>query len=109
VGDRVDLRLGPALDTLRALPPERTFDLVFIDADKPSYRDYWEQLVPRVRPGGMLLADNVLYTGEAADPCATGNAQAIRAFNARVQADPRVENVMLPIADGLLLARKRGI
>ncbi len=106
VADRVDLRLGPASDTLRALPNGPSFDLAFIDADKPSYRDYWDELVPRMRPGGLLMADNVLYTGEAADPHATGNAQAIRSFNAHVQADTRVENVMLPIADGLTLARK---
>ncbi|MFG2878987.1 O-methyltransferase [Streptomyces sp. NPDC048337] len=107
VADRVDLRLGDAAETLRALPDEPVFDLVFIDADKPSYVDYWEQLVPRVRPGGLLLADNVLYAGEAAHSQATGNAASIRAFNQRVQADDRVEAVMLPVADGLTLARKR--
>ncbi|QLE74602.1 O-methyltransferase [Streptomyces rectiverticillatus] len=107
VADRVDLRLGDAGDTLRALPDEPVLDLVFIDADKPSYIDYWEQLVPRVRPGGLLLADNVLYAGEAAHPQATGNAASIRAFNQHVQADDRVEAVMLPVADGLTLARKR--
>ncbi|MGK5734130.1 O-methyltransferase [Streptomyces sp. URMC 124] len=107
VADRVELRLGPASDTLRALPGEPHIDLAFIDADKPAYMDYWEQLVPRVRPGGLLLADNVLYAGEAADHRATGNAAAIRAFNDQVRADDRVEAVMLPIADGLTLARKR--
>nr|WP_205630412.1 class I SAM-dependent methyltransferase [Streptomyces albus] len=107
VADRIELRLGPALETLRSLPEEPSFDLAFIDADKPSYRDYWEELLPRVRPGGVLLADNVLYAGDAADPHATGNAGAIRSFNAHVQDDPRVENVMLPIADGLTLSRKR--
>ncbi|MFF8282022.1 O-methyltransferase [Streptomyces albus] len=107
VADRIELRLGPALETLRSLPEEPSFDLAFIDADKPSYRDYWEELLPRVRPGGVLLADNVFYAGDAADPHATGNAGAIRSFNAHVQDDPRVENVMLPIADGLTLSRKR--
>ncbi|WP_431045352.1 O-methyltransferase [Streptomyces sp. P1-3] len=108
VTERIEPRLGPAAETLRALPEEPGIDLVFLDADKPGYQDYWEQLVPRVRPGGLLLADNVLYGGEAADPEATGNAQAIRAFNERVRTDKRVEAVMLPIADGLTLARKRG-
>lgn len=107
VADRVDLRLGPASETLRALPDEPLLDLVFIDADKPAYLDYWEQLVPRVRPGGLLLADNVLYAGEAADPQAVGNAAAIREFNDHVRADDRVEAVLLPIADGLTLAHKR--
>ncbi|RNL83239.1 O-methyltransferase [Halostreptopolyspora alba] len=107
VADRIDLRIGPAIETLRTLPQEPLIDLVFIDADKPGYIEYWELLVPRVRPGGLLIADNVLYGGEAADPRATGNARAIRAFNDRVRDDGRVEAVMLPIADGLTIARKR--
>ena len=106
VADRIELRVGPAADTLDALPDEPLIDLVFLDADKTGYLGYWEQLVPRVRAGGLLLADNVLYAGEAADPQATGNAQAIRKFNERVLADERVEAVMLPIADGLTIARK---
>ncbi|MGW7514383.1 class I SAM-dependent methyltransferase [Streptomyces sp. NPDC054796] len=107
VADRIEVRLGPAADTLRELPGRQWIDMAFIDADKPGYRDYWEELVPRMRPGGLLLADNVLYGGEAADPEPTGNARAIRAFNDHVRADDRVEAVMLPLADGLTLARKR--
>jgi predicted O-methyltransferase YrrM len=107
VADRIELRLGPAADTLRALPEDESIDLVFIDADKPSYIEYWELLVPRVRPGGLLLADNVLYSGQVADAEPAGNAKAIDAFNAHVRADQRVESVMLPIADGLTVARKR--
>lgn len=106
VADRIDLRIGPAAETLAALPDAALIDLVFIDADKTGYETYWDLLVPRVRPGGLLLADNVLYGGEAADPDATGNAAAIRDFNARVLADPRVESVLVPIADGLTLARR---
>jgi caffeoyl-CoA O-methyltransferase len=106
VADRIDLRIAPAIETLRALPPAADLDLAFLDADKVSYRDYWDELVPRMRPGGLLLADNVLYAGEAADPGATGNAHAIREFNDRVRADQRVCSVMLPIADGLTIARK---
>ncbi|MFJ9892277.1 O-methyltransferase [Streptomyces sp. NPDC091280] len=106
VADRVELRLGPAQDTLRRLPEEPWIDLVFLDADKPGYRTYWDLLVPRVRPGGLLLCDNVLYGGEAADPGRTGNADAIHRFNQHVRADSRVESVLLPVADGLTLARK---
>jgi caffeoyl-CoA O-methyltransferase len=106
VADRIELRLGPATETLPSLVAEEPLDLVFLDADKVNYVNYWEQLVPLVRPGGLLLADNVLYQGEAADPAATGNAAAIRAFNEMVLADNRVESVLLPIADGLTIARK---
>ncbi|GAA3464444.1 O-methyltransferase [Saccharothrix longispora] len=107
VADRVQVELGPAADTLRGLPLDPVVDLVFIDADKAGYVEYWELLVPRVRPGGLILADNVLYAGEAASPDATGNARAIRDFNAHVKADNRVESVLLTIADGLTIARKK--
>jgi caffeoyl-CoA O-methyltransferase len=109
VADRIDLRIGPALATLRALPEESTFDLAFIDADKPSYLAYYEELLPRMRPGGVILVDNVLWMGAVVDP-ARGDEQttAIRRFNAAVAADPRVECVMLPISDGLTLLRRRG-
>jgi caffeoyl-CoA O-methyltransferase len=107
VEDRIDFRLGPAARTLGALPATAEIDLVFLDADKPGYLGYWELLVPRVRPGGLLLADNVLYGGEAAEETPTGNAAAIDAFNAAVRADDRVEAVLLPIADGLTIARKK--
>ncbi|MGM1063885.1 O-methyltransferase [Saccharothrix sp. Mg75] len=107
VADRIRVELGPAADTLRALPDEPFVDLAFIDADKTGYTEYWELLVPRVRPGGLILADNVLYAGEAALPDATGNAAAIRAFNAHVKADDRVDSVLLTVADGLTIARKK--
>ncbi|MFD5509322.1 O-methyltransferase [Streptomyces sp. NPDC127051] len=107
VDDRIELAIAPALETLRALPQDPVIDLVFLDADKPGYRAYWDELVPRLRPGGLILADNVLYGGGAVDARAQGNALAIREFNAHVRADGRMESVMLPIADGLTLARKR--
>ncbi|MFE5571160.1 O-methyltransferase [Amycolatopsis japonica] len=107
VADRIRVELGPAADTLRALPADLVVDLAFIDADKVGYVDYWELLVPRLRPGGLLLADNVLYYGEAVSPDAVGNAKAIREFNAHVLADDRVESVMLTITDGLTIARKK--
>jgi len=106
--DRIDLRLAPALDTLRALPKTPEIDLAFIDADKPGYRSYYEELLPRLRPNGLLVFDNVLWSGLVADPGATDDqTRALRELNDHVAADPRVETVMLGIADGLLLARKR--
>ena len=107
VADRIRVELGPAADTLRRVLDEPVVDLAFIDADKAGYVEYWELLVPRVRPGGLLLADNVLYAGEAASPDATGNAKAIRDFNAHVLADDRVESVLLTVSDGLTIARKK--
>ena len=108
VAHKIDLRIGPALDTLRGLPEERSFDLAFIDADKGSYLAYYEELLKRIRPGGAILVDNVLWSGRVADPEASDeNTVAIRAFNDALAADPRVECVMLPISDGLTLARLR--
>jgi caffeoyl-CoA O-methyltransferase len=106
--DRIDLRIAPAVETLSALPEDAAVDLAFIDADKPGYLDYWNALVPRTRPGGILLADNVLWSGEIADPERTDpNTEALRAFNDAVAADDRVEVAILPAFDGLTIARKR--
>jgi caffeoyl-CoA O-methyltransferase len=111
VDDRIDLRLAPAVETLQALPTDEPIDLAFIDADKPGYVDYWDELVPRMRVGGLLLADNVLWSGditrEPADDDRDANLAALRAFNARVAADDRVEAVIIPAYDGLTVARKR--
>jgi caffeoyl-CoA O-methyltransferase len=107
VRDRIELRIAPALQTLAALPAGPDLDLVFIDADKPSYAAYWDELVPRVRPGGVLLADNVLWSGEVADPAISHqDLDALRAFNDKVAADGRVEVVVLTAFDGLTIARK---
>jgi predicted O-methyltransferase YrrM len=107
LADRIELRLAPAIETLRALPADADIDLVFIDADKPGYVSYWEELVPRVRPGGLLLADNVLWSGAIADAGVDDpNATALREFNDRVAADDRVEAAILPAFDGLTLARR---
>jgi caffeoyl-CoA O-methyltransferase len=108
LADRIVLRLGRGLDTLRELPTGEHLDLVFIDADKGGYVSYWNELVPRVRPGGLLLADNVLWSGRIVDDTADdADTQALRAFNDMVAGDDRVEQVVLTAFDGLLLARKR--
>jgi caffeoyl-CoA O-methyltransferase len=108
VADRIDLRIAPALDTLRGLPAEPHIDLAFIDADKPNYARYYDELLPRLSPNGVILVDNVLWSGAVIDPSVTdANTVAIRAFNDRVAADDRVDVVMLPISDGLSLIRRR--
>lgn len=107
VGDRIELRLGPALDTLRSLPSEPTFDLAFLDADKTGYADYYGELVPRLRTGGLLLADNTLQQGRVVDPAAADESVvAIRAFNDEVVADERVVCVQLPLGDGVTVVQK---
>jgi len=108
VADRIELRIAPAADTLRSLPPDPVVDLAFIDADKPGYPTYYEEILKRLRPGGLILVDNVLWMGRVAEASATDeHTEAIRRFNDLVAADSRVDCVMLPIADGLTLLRKR--
>jgi predicted O-methyltransferase YrrM len=109
VADRIELRLGPALESLRALADERrTFDLAFVDADKANYVNYYEELLPMMRPGGVVAFDNVLWGGEVADQSVTNaNVDAVRALNTLLASDERVDVSMVPIADGLTLARKR--
>jgi len=108
LADRIELRLGPGLDTLRELPRGEHIDFVFIDADKGGYVSYWNELVPRVRPGGLLLADNVLWSGDIVDETSDdADTQALRAFNDLVVHDERVEAVVLPAFDGLTIARKK--
>jgi caffeoyl-CoA O-methyltransferase len=109
VAGKIDLRLGPGAETLRALPLEPALDLAFIDADKSNYPVYWEEILRRLRPGGAILVDNVLWGGRVVDRAETSddNLAAIQRFNDMVEADDRVDTVMLPISDGLTLARKR--
>ncbi|NUS72066.1 MAG: SAM-dependent methyltransferase [Corynebacteriales bacterium] len=105
VTDRIDLKIAPALDTLRALPMERTIDFSFIDADKTGYSEYWEEIVTRTRPGGVIVVDNVLQNGRVIDPQSDSpSVQAIREFNTRVRVDDRVDIAMIPVADGLTIA-----
>jgi predicted O-methyltransferase YrrM len=111
VADRVDLRLGPAVETLDGLlaaGEEGSYDLAFIDADKASYDAYYERSLQLVRAGGLIAIDNVLWSGRVADPSVTDeDTVAIRTLNAKIAADERVDVVMVPIADGVTLARIR--
>ncbi|MFG2709326.1 O-methyltransferase [Streptomyces goshikiensis] len=107
VSDRIELRIGAALDTLRAMPQEPHVDLAYVDADKESQIGYWEELVPRLRPGGLIVTDNTLFHGSVLDESATGSAAGVRAFNEHVTKDARMDSVLLAISDGLTLSRKK--
>jgi caffeoyl-CoA O-methyltransferase len=108
VADRIELRLGPAAQTLATLPEQAHLDFVFIDADKTGYADYWTALVPRMRPGGVIAIDNVLRHGRIIDSDSDDpDTRAMVAFNDMVVADDRVDAIMLPLADGVTLARRR--
>ncbi len=106
VADRIELRIAPAVDTLRALPTERTLDFAFIDADKVGYPAYFEEIVTRVRPGGLIVLDNMLRDGRVLDP-QDDDDRAIAALNVALVADDRVDVVLLPVRDGVSLARVR--
>jgi predicted O-methyltransferase YrrM len=111
IADRVELHLAPATETLDALLEAGragTFDMAFIDADKPNYAAYYDRCLRLVRAGGLIAIDNVLWSGRVADPAnQEASTLAIRALNAAIAADPRVDVAMVPIADGLTLARVR--
>jgi caffeoyl-CoA O-methyltransferase len=108
VSDRIELRLAPALDTLRALPVDATVDFAFIDADKPAYPHYYDELVTRLRPGGLLVLDNMFQGGRVLDPEHRGDSTlAIRELNDRIVADERVDAVLLAVRDGVMVARRR--
>jgi caffeoyl-CoA O-methyltransferase len=108
VADRIDLRLGPALETMRELPDDEPFDFAFIDADKAEYPDYYEECLRVLRPGGLIMLDNVFRSGSVLDtddddPRNIGT----RMVNERVAADERVDIATIPVADGITLALKR--
>jgi caffeoyl-CoA O-methyltransferase len=103
-GHKIEIRLGPALETIKTL--SGPFDLVFIDADKTNYSSYYESCLPLLRPGGLIVADNVLWSGRILDP-QDDDTRAIVEFDRMVQEDPRVENVCLTVRDGMMLAWKR--
>lgn len=106
-GNRIQLELGDALETLRRMDPQSA-DVVFIDADKPSYGLYYDQALRILRPGGLVFVDNVLWKGKVLGPRITNeNARAIAALNEKIKRDPRVEKVMLGIRDGVYLIRKK--
>lgn len=105
-GRKIKLVLGPALDTLAAFSPNATFDFVFLDADKENYLNYYEAVLPRLQPNGLLVVDNVLWSGKVLAPRKKTD-KAIAALNERVRADARVECLMLPVRDGVLLVRKK--
>ena len=108
VADRIELRLAPAAETLAALPEDASYDMAFIDADKPNYQTYVDLLHPRLRPNGVIAVDNVLWGARVLDESVNDeNTTAIRAFNDAVVADPRWETQLLPLGDGLTLLRKR--
>ena len=108
VDDKIDLRLGPAARTLRNLPAGTSFDYAFIDADKTGYVEYWDLIVPMIRPGGLILVDNTLSHGRVVDlQIEDDSVQGIRRFNGFARADDRVDLVLLPVGDGLTMARKR--
>ncbi len=112
VADKIDLRLGPAVETLDALLSEKgaaeSFDFAFIDADKSNYGTYYERCLSLLRPGGLIAVDNVLWGGAVADPSKNDDDTcAIRALNEKMHRDTRVSISLVPIGDGLMLARKR--
>jgi caffeoyl-CoA O-methyltransferase len=108
VDDKIELRIAPAIETLRSLPAGEQFDLAFIDADKANYPHYYEEILARLRRNGVILVDNTLWGGAVADSKATDdNTKAIRAFNDAVAVDERVESTILTVGDGLTLIRKR--
>jgi caffeoyl-CoA O-methyltransferase len=106
LSDRVEIRVGPADETLRAMPEEPTFDYVFIDADKKGYPTYYDLVVPRLESGGLLLLDNVFLGGDVVSPH-DERTRIMHELNDRVTADERVDSVMIHVADGLTLVRKR--
>ena len=103
-GNKITIRMGPALDTIKTLAGP--LDLVFIDADKVNYSNYYEACLPLLKSGGLVVADNVLWSGKVVDP-KDADDHAIVAFNRLVQSDPRVKNVCLTVRDGMMLAWKR--
>ena len=108
VSHKIDLRIGDAAESLASMPRGELWDLAFVDADKEAYPLYWEELLARMPSGGVLMADNTLWSGQVCDPSASGtDLEAIRRFNDMVEADGRVDAMILPLADGVTLARIR--
>jgi caffeoyl-CoA O-methyltransferase len=104
MSDKIDYRIGNALNIIPTLT--EAFDLVFIDADKSNYVNYFDMVIDKVKPGGFVLADNVLWSGKVLDTNPDADTQSIMAFNKKIQSDSRIENVLLPIRDGIMIIRK---
>ena len=104
-GDKIEIKLGPALETIQTL--EGAFDIVFIDADKPNYQAYYEAVLPLLAENGLVIADNVLWSGRVVEPDGDESTQAIKAFNEHVRNDDRVVSVMLTVRDGMTLVQLR--
>ncbi len=104
--NKIDFRLGDAMEMIPGI--DEVFDLVFIDADKQNYSRYFDLVIDKVRPGGILLADNVLWSGKVVQPVKPSDKDtlAVMAFNQKIQDDPRVDNVLLPVRDGIMMIRK---
>jgi len=108
VADRIELKIGPAAETLKALPANHQIDFAFIDADKVSYRDYYEAILPRLRPNGLIVFDNVLWMGQVLDKSSTSDdTRALQALNDFIAKDNRVQAVMISVSDGITIVRKR--
>jgi caffeoyl-CoA O-methyltransferase len=108
VAEKIDLKIAPAIETIRALPNEEQFDFAFIDADKTSYDAYYEEILPRTRKGGLILIDNVLWNGKVVDAKDQSESTvAIRALNEKLAKDDRVDLALVPISDGVTVCRKR--
>ncbi|MHB8643345.1 MAG: O-methyltransferase [Gaiellaceae bacterium] len=105
LADRIDYRVGPALDTIAGL--QGTFDLVFIDADKPNYLNYYEATLPKLADDGVIVIDNTLWSGRVVEDDDSADTRAIKEVNDHVRNDPRVECVLLTVRDGMLLVRRR--
>ena len=108
VADRVEILVGPAEELLKGMPEEPTYDFAFLDADKTSYPAYYELIVPRLQPGGLLVIDNVLLGGGVVDP-QSERQRIVADLNDRITADERVESVMIFVADGVTLVRRRDV
>ncbi|MEO8604422.1 MAG: class I SAM-dependent methyltransferase [bacterium] len=108
VADRIELRLAPAVETLTALPADRSFDFAFVDADKISYRAYYDALLPRMRANGLMIFDNVLWQGQVLDTQSpSDDTRALQQLNDFIATDTRVQAVMVSVSDGLTIVRKK--
>ena len=107
VADRVTIKVGPAGESLGAMPEEPTYDFVFLDADKAGYPAYYEQILPRMKPGALLLIDNILMDGKVVDPEPGSSSETVAELNAKIEQDDRVDAAFAFISDGIAFVRKR--